>query len=115
MIVGLPPISFLDGVSPRCVLGKHPKERFEKAKARRASSLLELVHKDITSPFPHLSMNKSRYVLTFIDDFLRYTWVYFQKHKDGVFVCLQDFKALAEKQFGKGINIFHTDNGGVCK
>jgi hypothetical protein len=33
-----------------------------------ASSSLELVHSDIMGPFPHLSIRKERYVLTFIDD-----------------------------------------------
>ena len=51
-------------------------------------------------------------VLTFIDYISIYTGVYFLKHKADVFAFLQDFKALAEKQSGKGINILHTDNGG---
>ena len=51
-------------------------------------------------------------VLTFIDYISIYTGVNFLKHKAGVFAFLRYFKALAEKQSGKGINILHTDNGG---
>ena len=51
-------------------------------------------------------------VLTFIDYISIYTGVYFLKHKADVFACLRDFKALAEKQSSKGINILHTGNGG---
>ena len=58
MIVGLPPISFLDGVCPIYTLGRHLEERFEKGKAKRATPLLEFVPCDITGPFPRLSMNK---------------------------------------------------------
>jgi hypothetical protein len=49
------------------------------------------------SPFPHPSMSRAKYVLTFIDDWSRYTWVYFLKNKSEVFECFRDFKALAEK------------------
>jgi hypothetical protein len=67
-------------------------------------------------PFPHPSMSRAKYVLTFIDDWSRYTWVYFLKKKYEVFEYLKDFKALAEKQSGKGIKILHTNNkGGVCE
>jgi hypothetical protein len=64
----LPNIKYYDGVCQECILGKHLKEKFEKRKAWRASSSLNLVHSDITGPFPHPSMSKDKYVLTFIDD-----------------------------------------------
>jgi hypothetical protein len=89
------------------ILGKHIKEKFEKGKAWRASSPLDLVHSDIMGPFPHPSMSRAKYVLTFIDDWSRYTWVYFLKQKYEVFEYLKDFKALAEKHLGKGIKILH--------
>ena len=51
-------------------------------------------------------------VLTFIDYISIYIGVYFLNHKADVFAFVRDFKALAEKQYGKGINILHTANGG---
>lgn len=63
-------------------------------------------------PFPNPSMSKARYVLTFIDDCTRYTWVYFSKFKSEVFENLKIFKAHVENQLGKMIKILHTDNGG---
>jgi transposase InsO family protein len=62
--------------------------------------------------FPHPSINKARYVLTFIDDYSRYTWVYFLKKMSEVFEHLKDFKTLVETQTGKKIKILRTDNGG---
>jgi transposase InsO family protein len=50
--------------------------------------------------------------LTFIDDYSRYTWVYFLRKKSEVFEHLKDFKALVETQTGKKIKILRTDNGG---
>jgi hypothetical protein len=43
------------------------------------------------------SLVGARYVLTFIDDFSRYTWVYFLKNKDHVFEKFKEFRALVEK------------------
>ena len=112
MVKGLPNIHFSKGVCQGCVIGKHPQEKFEKGKAWRASSPLELIHSDLMGPFPNPSISKARYVLTFIDDFSRYTWVYFLMQKSEVFENLKDFKALVENQSGRKIKILRTDNGG---
>ena len=110
MVKGLPTIEFSNGVCNECALGKHPQDKFEKRHAWRASSPLELVHSDLMGPFPVLSMSKARYVLSFIDDYMRFTWVYFLKLKSDVFQHLKNFKAHAENQFGKCIKILCTDN-----
>jgi hypothetical protein len=112
MVKGLPDIQFSEGVCEGCILGKHPKEKFEKGKVRRASSSLELVHNDLMGPFPYPSINKARYVLTFIDDYSCYTWVYFLRQKSEVYEHLKYFKALVETQTGKKIKILRTENGG---
>jgi hypothetical protein len=81
MVKGLPDIYFSEGVCEGYILGKHPEEKFEKGKARRASSSLELVHSDLMGLFPHPSIIKERYVLTFVDDYSLYTWVCFLRKK----------------------------------
>jgi hypothetical protein len=68
MITSLCNIKFIDGVCQGCILGNHPEEEFEKGKKRRELSILELIHSDVLGPFPHPSMIKVRYVLTFIFD-----------------------------------------------
>jgi hypothetical protein len=65
MVTGLPDIHFLEGVCEGCVLGKHPQKKFEKGKAHRASSPLDLIHSDLMHTFLHPSIGKSRYMLTF--------------------------------------------------
>ena len=50
-------------------------------------------------------------LLNFVDYISIYTGVCFLKDKADVFAFLQDFKSLAEKQSGKGINILRIDNG----
>jgi hypothetical protein len=112
LVKGFLDIHFSEGVCEGCILGKHPEEKFEKGKPRRASSSLDLVHSDLMGPFPHLSIRKSRYVLTFIDDYSCYTWVYFLRKKYEVFEHLKEFKALVETHTRKKVKILHIDNGG---
>ena len=61
---------------------------------------------------PVTSMNGSRYLLTFIDDFSRYTWVFFLKKKSEVCEKFTKLKALIENASGIKINILRSDNGG---
>lgn len=58
------------------------------------------------------SMGGSSYYVTFIDDFSRYTWLYFLKHKDEVLPVFKNFKRLVEKEFAAYIACLRSDNGG---
>ena len=71
-----------------------------------------LIHSDISGPMPVTSMNASRYLLTFIDDFSRYTWVFFLKKKSEVCEKFSELKALIENASGIKIKILRYDNGG---
>ncbi|GLJ18487.1 hypothetical protein SUGI_0328130 [Cryptomeria japonica] len=92
-------------------MGKHPKKKFDKGKDRRALEVLQHVHSNVAGPFPVPSFSKARYVLTFIDDYSCFTWVYFLIHKSEVFDRFQDFKTHVEKQSRKVVKILRTDNG----
>jgi len=103
MFIDLPHISFVDGVCIGCVLGKHPQDTFDKGKSWRASEALEIVHSDVAGPFPTLFFQGAHYLLTFIDDYSKHTWLYFLKNKSKVFDNFLMFKALVEKQSGNFI------------
>ena len=77
MVEGLPVIKATTRICKGCVVGKHLEHKFDRGKERRASCILGLIHSDISGPMPIKSMNVSRYFMTFIDDFSRYTWVFF--------------------------------------
>jgi hypothetical protein len=77
LLDGLPDIHFSKGLCEGCVLGKHPQEKFYKGKSQRASAPLDLIHSDLMGPFPHPSIRKARFVLIFVGDFSRFTWIYF--------------------------------------
>ena len=112
MVIGLPKINFSKGIYQGCILGKHPEHKYERVSHERTSAPVELIHSDIAHPFPHISMIQSKYALTFIDDFSRYCWVYFLKHKSKVFYLFKVFRALVENQSKRKLNILRYENGG---
>ena len=89
------------GVCQGCIIGKHPEHKYERVSHERTSAPLELIHSDIVGHFPHMSMSQAKYSLNFIDEFSRYCWVYFLKHKSEVFDLFKVFKALVENQSGR--------------
>jgi transposase InsO family protein len=74
------------------------------------------VHSDVFRPVSVPSLEKSMYYVSFIDDFLRNTWIYFLRTKYEVFDRFKEFKALVENQTEKRIKVLSTDNGGeLCE
>ena len=59
-----------------------------------------------------MSMSQAKYALNFIDDFSRYCWVHFLKHKSEFFGLFKVFKALVENLSGKKLKALRYDNGG---
>ena len=79
MIEGFPLIKSSQGICNGWLVQKHPEWKYDVGKERRDPSTLDLIHSDVSGPMPTTSMNGSRYVLTFIDDYSRYCWIYFLK------------------------------------
>ena len=66
------------------LLGKQHRISFS-SKSRKNSEILELVYYDVCGPIEVESLGGYKYFVTFIDDALRKTSVYFLKSKDQVF------------------------------
>ena len=89
MVEGIPPIKTSNGACIGCVVGKHLEHSYEKEKARIYTQVLGSVHSYITRPLPTPCYGGPRYVLTFIDDFSRFYWVYFLKLKSELTIPMQ--------------------------
>ena len=109
MVEGLPSIKFSKGTCKGCIVGKHVECKYEKGKERREIQVLDFIHSYMIGPLPTPSFGNSWYVLTFIDDFSWYRWVYFLKQKYEVFEAFKVFKALVENLSGKKIKALSTD------
>ena len=59
-----------------------------------------------------MSTSQSKYALTFIDDFSKYCWVHFLKHKYEVFDLFKVVRALVENQSRRKLKILISENGG---
>lgn len=73
---------------------------------------MQLIHTDICGPLPVLSHNRSKYLLTFTDDYSRYTWVFFLKKKSQAFEVFKQFKVQVEKECQCEIAALRSDRGG---
>src|SRR5688572_13417400 len=93
-----------------CVYGKQKRVSFSRAKHTTAG-ILDYIHSDLWGPARVPSLGGKRYMLTFVDDFSRKTWVYFLQHKNEKFSYFKKFKALVENQTGRKIKKLRTDNG----
>ena len=69
-----------DTICAGCQYGKAHQLPYQSSKFR-AKEPLELVHSDVFGPVRQASINGSKYMVTFIDDFSRYVWVLFMKEK----------------------------------
>ena len=77
----------------------------------RAKVPLEIVHSCLCGLMQTPSISGSYYLLTFIDDYTRKTWVYLLKQKSEVFEQFCQYKALVKKESGHYIKVPRTDRG----
>ena len=87
-----------------CVYGKQTRVKFSTA-IHRTKGTVDYIHTKLQGPALVLSKASAKYLLTFIDDFLREVWVYFLKHKNDVFLTFKKWKVLIENQIGKKIKL----------
>ena len=73
------------------VLGKMQKKPFPKQCQQKATRPYEIVHSDVCGPMQVNSKGGSKYILTFTDDFSRYTTAYFIKSKSKVFSKFMEY------------------------
>ncbi|KAE8669333.1 hypothetical protein F3Y22_tig00112249pilonHSYRG00290 [Hibiscus syriacus] len=112
MLKGLPQLDVrTDTVCAGCQYGKVHQLPYDESKFK-AKEPLELVHSDVFGPVKQQSISGMRYMVTFIDDFSRYVWIFFMKEKSDTFSKFKEFRDSAEGEVGKKICCLRTDNRG---
>ena len=112
LVKGLPKSVFTpDGLCDSCQKAKQRKSSF---KSKTESSILEpyhLLHVDLFGPVNIMSIAKKRYTLVIVDEFTRYTWVYFLHSKDETPSLLIEHVRQLNKISKDAVKIIRSDNG----
>nr|GEX95317.1 hypothetical protein [Tanacetum cinerariifolium] len=72
---------------------------------------LYLLHKDLCGPMRVQSINGKRYVLVVVDDYSRYTWVFFLHSKDEASKVVIYFIKKTQVNLQLHVQLVRTDNG----
>jgi transposase InsO family protein len=72
----------------------------------------ELLHMDTNGLAWVCSFEGKWYVLVVVDDFSRYSWVFFMVAKNGAFTHARDLILRLQNEFPKNVmRVIHSDNG----
>ncbi|KAK4849470.1 hypothetical protein QYF36_025170 [Acer negundo] len=83
-----------NGVCAPCQQVKQTKNMHKKGKYISTKEPLELLHMDLMGPMQTESLGGKRYIFVCVDDFFRFTWIYFLREKSETF---DKFKMLYNK------------------
>nr|GEZ64018.1 retrovirus-related Pol polyprotein from transposon TNT 1-94 [Tanacetum cinerariifolium] len=87
-------------------------QKHHKYKTAFASNMpLYLLHMDLCGPMRVQSINGKRYVLVFVDDYSRYTWVFFLHSKDEASEVIISFIKKTQVNLQLQVQRVRTDNG----
>jgi transposase InsO family protein len=73
--------------------------------------LLELLHMDLFGPIAYISIGENKYCLVIVDDYSRFTWVFFLQEKSQAQETLKRFLRRAQNEFRLRIKKIRSDNG----
>ncbi|KAL8147581.1 hypothetical protein AgCh_005049 [Apium graveolens] len=99
-----------DGLCDSCQKAKQRKSSFRN---KTESSILEpyhLLHVDLFGPVNVMSIAKKKYAMVIVDEFTRYTWVYFLHKKNETASALTDHVRQLDKLVKDSVKIIRTDN-----
>jgi transposase InsO family protein len=66
---------------------------------------------DLFGPIAYISIDESKYCLVIVDDYSRFTWVFFLQEKSQTQETLKRFLIRAQNEFGLRIKKIRSDNG----
>jgi hypothetical protein len=72
---------------------------------------LELLHMDLFDSIAYISIGESKYCLVIVDDYSRFTWVFFLQEKSQTQEILKGFLRRTQNEFGLRIKKIRSDNG----
>ncbi|KAI3707111.1 hypothetical protein L6452_25336 [Arctium lappa] len=112
LVRGLPSKVFsCDDHCVACLKGKQHKTSHKTKEINSISSCLQLLHLDLFGPTNVMSIGKKSYCLVIVDDYSRFTWVYFLRTKDETSGLIKSFILRIENQTNQKVKVIRSDNG----
>jgi transposase InsO family protein len=111
-ILGLTNVHFeKDRIYSACQAGKQVGVHHPHKNIMMIDRLLELLHMDLFGLIAYISIGRSKYCLVIVDDYSRFTWVFFLQEKSQTQETLKRFLRRDQNEFGLRIKKIRSDNG----
>ncbi|GKC39598.1 retrovirus-related pol polyprotein from transposon TNT 1-94, partial [Tanacetum coccineum] len=111
LVIGIPSLVYSkDKPCPSCEEGKHHRATFKTKQTSSIKKYLHLLHMDLFGPVTPGSINHEKYTLVIVDEYSRYTWVYFLKKKSHAPETIISFIKRVENQNDIKVKQLKTDN-----
>jgi transposase InsO family protein len=111
-ILGLTNVHFeKDRICSACQAGKQVGVHHPHKNIMTTNRPLELLHMDLFGPIAYISLGGSKYHLVIVDDYSRFTWVFFLQEKSHTQETLKGFLRRAQNEFDLRIKKIRSDNG----
>jgi transposase InsO family protein len=111
-ILGLTNVHFeKDWICSACQAGKQVGVHHPHKNIMMTDMPLELLHMDLFGPIAYISIDRSKYCLVIVDDYSRFTWVFFLQEKSQTQETLKGFLRRAQNEFILRIKKIRSDNG----
>jgi hypothetical protein len=118
-VLGLTNVRFeKDRPCAACQAGKQVGSMHHSKNVMTTSRPLELLHMGLFGPVAYLSIGGSKYGLVIVDDFSRFTWVFFLQDKSETQGTLKRFLRRAQNEFEHKVKKIRSDNSPssrICK
>jgi transposase InsO family protein len=72
---------------------------------------LEMLHMNLFGPVAYISIGGNKYGLENVDDYSRFTWVFFLQDKSETQKVLKKFLRRAQNEFDAKVKKIRSDNG----
>jgi hypothetical protein len=96
-----------------CAMGKHKRHVMKTDIDKPSTKKLDLVHMDLMGPFRMKTRHGEQWVMTIIDDFSRFCWIFLLKTKTGkeVFDVFKKWARSVERESGEKLFRVRSDGG----
>nr|GEW79729.1 putative ribonuclease H-like domain-containing protein [Tanacetum cinerariifolium] len=111
LVSGLPKFKYAkENLCPSCEQGKSKRASHPPKPVPNSKQRLHLLHMYLCGPMQVASINGKWYVLVIVDDYSRYTWVYFLRTKDETPEVIKYFLKKIFVRLQAPVIIVRTDN-----